>query len=296
MNRNIPNLAIDELTLGQNINWQTRDYYVTKDPVNNLLRYFPLRQNCYMISICTSGSMRVRLNGEEITLEINTLAIFTPSTIIDVIEISKDYRCHLVIFMKSFLIETLNNIYFLERFQFLNNNGLFNLRLDANNISNLLSHIDKIITTQKNKTHPYRHDIVRNLIIILIYETDNILKRHISVNNSGNSYGQEKILSDFQVLLRKKFYMERKVGFYSKELSISTQLLTNIVRKYTGKSAKDHIEEMVLTQAKVFLRSGKYNVSEVATLLYYDNIEEFSRFFKRKTSVTPLKFSRNTHL
>jgi AraC-like DNA-binding protein len=69
-------------------------------------------------------------------------------------------------------------------------------------------------------------------------------------------------------------------------------VLSNIVKNKTGQTAKKLIEEMVLSHAKVLLKSGEYNVSEVATLLNYNNVEEFSRFFKRKTGATALKFCK----
>ncbi|WP_289659443.1 helix-turn-helix domain-containing protein [Flavobacterium panacagri] len=292
MSKSIPLLAIDDITQGESVAWNTHDYYVTEGRVDNFIRYFPLRQNCYMISICTSGFLKIRINGEEAVLEVSTLATFTPATIIEVIEMSKDYRCHLVIFIKSFLTETLSNIYFLERFYFLNNIGLFNFKLENKMYSNLLSEINGIIDRQKEKTHPFRRDIIRNLIIILLYETENILQQQSLGQNLENSYGKEKVFSDFKELLHKKFYMERKVAYYSNKLNVTTQVLTKIVTEYTGRGAKEHIEEMVLSQAKVFLKSGNYNVSETASMLYYSNLEEFSRFFKKKTGLTPLKFSK----
>ncbi len=47
------------------------------------------------------------------------------------------------------------------------------------------------------------------------------------------------------------------------------------------------IDEIRLTEAQVLLKSGNYNVSDVANTLNYLNVEEFSRFIKRKTGKTP---------
>jgi len=49
---------------------------------------------------------------------------------------------------------------------------------------------------------------------------------------------------------------------------------------------------MRLLQAKHLLKMGAYNVSEVANMLYYENLEEFSRFFKKKAGISPLKFAK----
>ncbi|GAA0884493.1 helix-turn-helix transcriptional regulator [Sphingobacterium siyangense subsp. cladoniae] len=292
MLRKIPTLAIDEFTQKKNIQWGTHDYFVTADPVNDLLRNFPLRQNCYMISICISGHLRIRVNGEEILYLADTLATFNPSTVIEGLEISDDYRCYLVIFKKSFLIETLNNIYFLERFRFLGNNGLQCKKLSENEKTTLLAQINSILIIQKDKNHPFRRDIIRNLIIILLYETEHVIGTDLQYQNLNHNFGQEKLLLDYQDLLKQHYHKERKLDFYAGKLHVSTQVLSNIVKNKTGQTAKKLIEEMVLSHAKVLLKSGEYNVSEVATLLNYTNVEEFSRFFKRKTGATALKFCK----
>ena len=88
------------------------------------------------------------------------------------------------------------------------------------------------------------------------------------------------------------FYKERKVTFYANALNTSIAQLSKLLFDTTGRTAKEHIDEMRLLQAKHLLKAGKYNVSEVASLLYYDNIEEFSRFFKKKAGINPLRFSK----
>ena len=45
-------------------------------------------------------------------------------------------------------------------------------------------------------------------------------------------------------------------------------------------------------QAKHLLKAGKYTVSEVASLLSYHNLEEFSRFFKKKAGTSPLRYAK----
>jgi AraC-like DNA-binding protein len=292
MSRGIPNLALGEFTHGENKNLGIYNFYVTKNPVHKLLRYFPLRQNSYMISICTEGNLRVRLNGEEICILPNTITIFTPTTIIDMIEISEDYRCHLVVFMKSFLIETPGDLYIIERFRFLNSSGLFDLKTENGDVSVLLSYINAVIEKQNDKSHAFRKDVIRSLIIALLYEIENILRPFFTEQDLGKNFRKEQIIADFQELLQKNFSTERKVAFYAQQLKISTPSLTKIVQEYTGNSAKEQIDEMVLMNAKVLLQSRKFNVSEIASMLNYNNLEEFSRFFKKKTGIAPLNFSK----
>ncbi|WP_198146875.1 helix-turn-helix domain-containing protein [Maribacter thermophilus] len=293
MHHKISNLDITKVTPRENNFWNALDYHITEVFKPDFLHFYPVRHNYYQLALCVSGNIRTRINGENIQYDANTFAVFTPSTILEVIEVSEDYSCQMVIFKKSFLIETLNNIYFLERFQMLNSTGLDYVKLDDAEVATLTSLFKGIQDKAQETNHPFRRDIIRNLIIILLYETENMLsKNRIKFSRIANRIGNKRILSEFQELLRRHFYKERKVSFYAQHLAISTNHLTKVLQELTGRSAKKHINEIVLSQAKSLLNSGTYNVSEIASLLYFDNIEEFSRFFKKETGTSPLKYKK----
>lgn len=277
----------------ENIFSKTQDFYVAEVFKPNISLFYPARHNYYQLALCVSGYLKARIDGENIYYNTNTFATFTPSTIIEVIDVSDDYKCLMVIFKKSFLIETLNNIYFLERFKTLNSSGLNYTRLNDSEVEIFTTAFEQINDKRKEYHHLYKIDIIRNLIIILLYEIENMLfENKQKDDNKENRIGNKRILSEFQDLLRKHFYKERKVSFYANQLAISTNHLTKVLQELTGRSTKKHINELVLSQAKTLLNSDLYNVSEIATLLHFDNIEAFSRFFKKETGMSPLKFKK----
>lgn len=292
----IPNLDLETSTKGQSNQYNTRDYFITETYIHNLLRYHPVRYTYYQLAICTSGSIKAQVDGKILCYSKGTFAAFTPSTILNVIEASDDYRCTLIIFQKNFLIETLNNIYFLERFHLLNNNGTHYMEVEKHESRIIVDQITKIRNQMEDIEHPFRRDIIRSLIIILLYEVESIYLKNNPYGPIEIKHGKDRTISNFQDLMRKHFYEEHQVAFYAKELNISTDQLTKLLKERTGKTAKEHIDNKILSQAKVFLNSGKYNVSEVALLLYYKNVEEFSRFFKKKTGITPLRFAKGSEV
>ena len=62
------------------------------------------------------------------------------------------------------------------------------------------------------------------------------------------------------------------------------------MKKETGRSAKDHINDYVVEQAKTQLLSSDKSISEIAYELGFNYPHYFSRFFKSKTGHTPLKY------
>lgn len=289
----IPNLEIAEIALGKTKQLSMSDYYLFHIGMDNISRYYPARLNCYQLSLCLSGWITIRVNGEEIRYTANMLAASTPATILETMEVSDDFQCVMVVFQKSFLVETLNNIYFLERFCMLNSGGL-NYRYVTDEEATMLHVLFGDIHEKiKQVHHPFKREIVRSLIIILLYEVEHIINGNSgSIKPADRKSGSAKLVSDFQNLLQKYSYRERKVVFYASQLFVSSDYLTRILKKETGRTAKEHIEDLVITQAKVWLKSREYNVSQVASLLHYLNIEEFSRFFKRRTGYSPQNYRK----
>lgn len=292
MNDIIRNISLDAFTNGLSRQWGTYDYYVTDAFVHDLLLYFPTRHvNTYQLALCTSGYVRARVNGKEIKYEKNTFAAFVPSTVIEVIETSEDYRCRAVIFTRDFLLENYNNINFLERFRVINDKGLSYIKIDKEKVDGLIDTFVKIREKMQDKDHVFRRGIVRNLTLILLCEIENIFLNQNYENHEHLIYSRkENILADFQKLLKNHFRIERSVSFYASKLHISTKYLSEVLKEMIGKTAKEAINEIILTQAKVLLSTGKYNVSEVSTHLNYVNIEEFCRFFKKQSGMTPSQF------
>jgi AraC-like DNA-binding protein len=72
---------------------------------------------------------------------------------------------------------------------------------------------------------------------------------------------------------------------------ISRQQLRRRCLQSLGNTPKKLIEEERLEAAMRFLRAGKL-VKEVAALLGFSQTSHFTRFFERKTSLSPSQFQR----
>lgn len=58
-------------------------------------------------------------------------------------------------------------------------------------------------------------------------------------------------------------------------------------KKATGKSPNRHLTEWRMERAKDYLKSRKYSISEVSTLLAYNDLPTFSKAFKRELGCSP---------
>ena len=80
------------------------------------------------------------------------------------------------------------------------------------------------------------------------------------------------------------------VSDYAKMLKVTPNYLNKTVKAHTHRTAIDWIEIARLNQAKQLLRDKNVPIVDVARLSGLDDQSYFSRFFKKKTGLTPSQF------
>lgn len=85
------------------------------------------------------------------------------------------------------------------------------------------------------------------------------------------------------------------VQYLAQRLHVSPSYLSDMLRTLTGQSAQQHIHDKLIEQAKEKLATTALSVSEVAYALGFEHPQSFSRFFKTKTTHSPLAFRQSFH-
>jgi AraC-like DNA-binding protein len=116
-----------------------------------------------------------------------------------------------------------------------------------------------------------------------------LLSRQLEGNLETVTQTREaELVKCFMGMLDKYFREKRLVSNYSSQMSVTANYLNRIVKKNTGYSARHHIRQRVVLEAK---RMGRYSEScmkEIAYELGFLDLAHFSRFFK---SVAGTNFS-----
>ncbi len=85
-------------------------------------------------------------------------------------------------------------------------------------------------------------------------------------------------------------YGPPSLQYFADKVNLSSNYLSDLLKKETGRSAKDHINDFLVDKAKTQLLSTEDSVSEIAYELGFNYPHYFSRMFKSKTGVTPQKY------
>jgi AraC family transcriptional activator of pobA len=80
------------------------------------------------------------------------------------------------------------------------------------------------------------------------------------------------------------------VQYISDNLHVSPTYLRSLLKTLTGQSTQQHIHDKLLEKAKEKLSTTNLAVSEIAYELGFEHSQSFSKLFKTKTKLSPLKF------
>ncbi len=137
-----------------------------------------------------------------------------------------------------------------------------------------------------------RRLICRNVQLLLdycmrFYERQ-FITRH-AVNND--------VLARFERLLNSYFENGQaprnglpSVRFFAEECFLSPNYFGDLVKKETGRTPQEIIQNKIISLAKEQLAASNRSVSDVAWQLGFQYAQHFNRFFKRNTGMTPSEY------
>ena len=83
------------------------------------------------------------------------------------------------------------------------------------------------------------------------------------------------------------------VAYFADKCCLSTGYFGTLVKTETGRTAKDLINDRILSKSKELLQSEMLSVSQVSSLLGFEYPQHFIRFFKSHTGKTPAQWRVN---
>lgn len=155
--------------------------------------------------------------------------------------------------------------------------------------------IFKKMSTEMSSDYEFKYDLLRNYVLELIH-TGQKLKPIGNTANTTNA--ASRISSLFIELLERQFPIENNAQTvqlkapvdFARTLGIHINHLNKVLKETTGRSTTDIINGRIAEEAKILLKQTQWNVSEIAFALGFDEVAHFSNFFKKHTSLSPLKY------
>lgn len=134
-----------------------------------------------------------------------------------------------------------------------------------------------------------RMDILQHLLhLFLVYLSHT---QHVEPSRS-TSRREKAFIENFLCLVQTQYQTMRTVNDFASTLCITPSYLNHLVKKNTGYSAKHHIQQNLISKAKVHAMYSDLSLKEVADVLGFRDSAHFSKFFKAFSGTNFSTFQR----
>lgn len=264
----------------------------TTPTTHSRIHRYPIRLDGLFIGLREKGSSRFSINLKEYQVRPNDLIICSPGDLMH--SVSAEDGLHLsqtMMVSSHFLKEmyiSLNS--FMPFFSSRKDHPLFHLTQDE--VEELKAYF-LLIEDIVGRDDYFRIDIIKRLLAAYLYKLGSILYRHRPElqEEAAKPLKREEILfKEFIRLVSEHHRKERRVDFYADQLFLSPKHFSTVIKKVSGKTAGQWIDEYVVLEAKTLLKYSAMSIQEVAYYMNFPNPSFFGKYFKQHTGMSPSEY------
>ena len=267
-------------------NWNGRIYCNTTDAgitfrANETHGYMA----AYTFTLVVEGWLSIIYNGQELTLHPDDMYIYSPGLAVTIISASDDYRgiCLLADEHISTELPTVRDMVHIAYLPIVRVHEP-KLTLTHDNALHLAAKMHDI-TVYLHSDHIYKDKVLQMLYAIFLLDLENAQDRTTAQQRVPQRV--EELFIAFIRLLPKHFAEHHDIAFYASALNISSVYLSRIVRRVSGRTVIDYVNQHLLMEASFMLRTSQLSISQIADRLHFADTPSFSKFFSRLRGMSP---------
>lgn len=256
--------------------------------------YDAFHYNCYAIFLKDAKGCKMRYGGKPYDYDEGTLVFMAPNQTIELGGYDPDFvpKGYAMLFHPDLLLGTelskkIHNYIF---FAYSSNEAL---HLSAKERKVILSLLEKIqFELEQNLDKHSKKLIVANIELLLDYCTRFYDRQFLTreVDNIGTLEKFENLLNQYFSSDKPQKFGTPSVSYFADRLHLSPNYFGDLVKKNTGKSAQEYIQNRLIEEAKERVFDTSKTVSEIAYELGFKYPQHFTRLFKQRVRHSPSEF------
>ena len=252
---------------------------------------FPIRLDGLFIGLREKGNVLFNINLKEFKVGPNDLVICSPGDLMQSRSEDGVHLSQIMMVSSHFLKEmyiSLNS--FMPFFASQKEHPVFHLTdEEMTELKNYFMAIQKTVDSDDY----FRIDITKRLLAAYLYKLGSILYRHrpeLQAEAAKPLKREEILFKEFIRLVSEHHRKERRVDFYAEQLFLSPKHFSTVIKKVSGKTAGQWIDEYVILEAKTLLKYSVMSIQEVAYYMNFPNPSFFGKYFKQHTGMSPSEY------
>ena len=152
----------------------------------------------------------------------------------------------------------------------------------------ILKTVWKMILIEMQSKDNLQLEMLQMMLKRLLILCTRIYKSQENYNNIETT--QVDIVRDFNFLVEQNFTEKHSVAEYASMLNKSPKTLSNLFGKLSEKTPLQIIQDRIMLEVRRLLKYTDKPVSEIGYEVGFQDIQSFSRFFKKNEGVSPSDF------
>lgn len=249
---------------------------------------FPVRPGVSMLVLVKGGEGTINIDLNSYPLMKDSVIIIRADSYISVPEIRAEINMIVVTFPREIADATLAS--HPELMSLFIHHRLNPVTIISEGQAECIMEYFNLLRRKLNMSHtPFTKPKIVSLLQSAILETLESVNQPFEKKVPAPSR-REEIMTNFVTLVKENFRRERSVTYYGESLGFTPKHLSAVVKSITGMTAGDWIDNYVILEAKIMLRSLDLSVQQIADMLNFANQSFFGKYFKHITGLTPTEY------
>jgi len=246
----------------------------------------PSRQGSYLIGMIDKGTGEKTIGGHRFPVKDHTLYIVPRRAMHSGRFCAENIHGYLISFDIDFFVNCAFPRQFISNRFVLKNEIIPFVHLSTQQGRGIKDIFEAILTEHTTGLCAKREMIALKLLELLI-ACDRLFS-YSERNSAGLTF--HPLIERFYELVEREYLTNKSVKFYADSLNVHPNYLNIILKKYSGQSAKESINNRIIQESKLLLSFSCLIVKEIAYRLGFDDANYFSTFFQKYTGTTPVLF------
>lgn len=250
----------------------------------------PRKMNFILIGLCTKGKIRYRMDTQELVVHAGELLVVSERHVIDEYKPSKDMEGLCIMMSVDFFHEIIKSVHDISSlFVFARMQPV--MKLEDNEIMTFKEYFQAIKQKIRDNHNHFRKDLIRTLMLAMFYDVGNVIYR---VKNFDESLlRSEKVFTKFLKMVEENCKRERRVSWYAQQLCITPKYLSTAVKRISGRTAVEWIENYVTMELRVLLKNSAKSIKEITEEMNFPNQSFLGKYFKEHVGMSPSEYRKS---
>jgi AraC family transcriptional regulator, transcriptional activator of pobA len=246
----------------------------------------PNRWSYYRIGLLQQGSVDFLTGIYKFKAGKDTLVVMPSRIITSSKNWSLDVKGYIILFNLNFFLQNNFPHKYIESRKILSPSVRPYIQLTDSEAEEMTIIFEEIIK-EKESDNKLKEELIALKNIELLIRCERLFEKNQDLESAVPAVD---VIKRFIQLLDNYHLNQHTVTFYADKLTIHPNYLNSLVKRHTGMSTKEIIQNRLLLETKYLLHSTKLSIKEISNKVGFSDPNYFTTFFKRLEKMSPASY------